>query len=127
MGFFSGECKSCGLSIISPYALNDELIDAGGQKLTEMVYLTEKSIIMGIYGGYGDAEIDTGIYVESGSFFTGDDSQAIVYHKCCWEYEGKPSWDEVETKGVNYSSDQGYFLNDEDYIKTMEMHGSFEL
>ena len=109
MGFFSGECKSCGLSIISKYALTEQLQNLGGEKLTKVVYQTDGMQIIGTYGGYGDITTDTGIEVDE---LYWESCQAYHYH--CWVDEGRPAFDK-DSPMSNFASDQGFFLDDERY------------
>ncbi len=103
MGFFSSNCKCCGRSILNKYTVKEFLTDGEAWMVQAVAITKDNQIIQGEYDGYGRIN-DVGV-------MQGDDPD--VYHKACWELAGKPT---VFTGGSTYSSDQGYFIEKEDYL-----------
>jgi len=95
MGFFSFECKGCGHSILSDYA-----VDKGENEwMKDCVAVAEDgSILRGEYDGYGRV----------GSWDDEGYDDTAFYHKHCWELMGKPT----EFDGASdHAADQGYFFD----------------
>jgi hypothetical protein len=97
MGFFSWNCKACGHSVISSYA-----VESNNEWMTMAVVLTEDGdMIRGEYDGYGRV----GHYD-----YNEDGSDPEMYHEACWEVIGKPT----EFSGPSESArDQGYFFDND--------------
>ena len=98
MGFFSWNCKRCGLAIMSPYQICDETA-----WLNDAVVITKGgSILKGEYDGYGCI---------NGMEFTEFTECPEMYHKKCWELAGKPT---EFTEASKSARNQGYFIGEED-------------
>lgn len=115
MGFYSGKCKGCGLSIISKSAISKKLDSYGAADLTNMVLIKEDLLAKGIYGGYGDLETRSGSVIEEIFHGKGD----AAYHNICWQLAGNPVWENDPTPSDD-ASDQGWFLDDDEYIPILE-------
>ena len=109
MGFFSWECKSdkCGNhSIIAPYGGVE-----GIEWMTKAVAVTSGgSVIMGDYDGYG----------RRGCTELMDLEDFTLWHRACWEAEGKP----IEFQGQSdHANDQGFFFENSECPKAPEPPG----
>jgi len=103
MGLFSWNCKKCEHSIKSPFH-----IPTGWEYMNEAVILREgKDPVYGEYDGYGRI----GAYD-----IMHDDDEPELWHKKCWENEGKPEF----SGESEYSEDQGYFYDDPTDEEMME-------
>lgn len=101
MGFFSFQCKGCGNSILSPYAIGDK--NAWMAEVTA-VY-PDGTILSGTYDGYGRiAELD-----DDGLNFAFED--VSVWHTECWLDAGSPGYNGCS----EHADDQGYFFDDDKY------------
>jgi hypothetical protein len=99
MGFFSWDCKRCGLAIMSPYQVNEDTA-----WLNEAVALTSSgSMQRGDYDGYGRI---------NGSEIEGimDCQNPEMYHKACWKLAGSPTEFTGESKSAQ---NQGYFIGED--------------
>ncbi len=96
MGFFSWNCKRCGLAIMSPYSVDSENV-----QLNDAVAITQEGeVFQGEYDGHGHLGdmIDDELC-----------NNPEMYHQVCWELAGKPT---EYTEGSENASNQGFFIND---------------
>lgn len=104
MGFFSQDCKrkECGHPALSPYAITPGVNDW----MMDVVVITPRGdIVTGRYDGYGCV----GQAEEAVGF------ENTVYHRACWELEGKP----LDFQGASkQSADQGFFFDDDEHQVT---------
>jgi hypothetical protein len=100
MGFFSWECKGCGKSILSEYAVNDGE-DFGW--MTQAVWLRPNgTVVIGEYDGYGRID-DTEIEYEP--------DEPELWHEDCFDLAGRPAYSGPSEN----ASDQGYFIDPAEY------------
>jgi hypothetical protein len=117
MGLFSWNCKKCEHSIKSPYNL-----PTGWEYMNEVVYLRKgHEPVIGKYDGYGRIEgveesAPTALSTYNMQDDIGFDSDPEVWHKVCWENDGKPGY----TSTSEYSSDQGFFYDNPTEEELME-------
>ncbi len=108
MGFFSWNCKHCGLEILAPASLSQK-------EIPHLIYLTNVVAIdingntcSGTYDGYGRVN-GTDITLENYS------KQPDVYHNHCFFNNNIES--DKYTGGSKLARNQGFFLSEDDLKK----------
>jgi hypothetical protein len=104
MGFFSWECKKCGVSM----RRRDVADNVGHSQV--VVIENDGTILKGEYDGYGRVVSASGAEREINIDTLGK-GEPECYHRKCWEAVGKPT---EYTGGSNDAADQGFFFGSED-------------
>lgn len=93
MGFFSWNCRGCGVSLRSRYATDNR------DHIECVVLLPQGCVLIGDYDGYGrvnDIDINS-------------NPEPECWHRKCWDLAGAPKH---FTKSSEYAHDQGYFFDE---------------
>jgi|GEM_PF-5972479 len=133
MGFFSGTCVECGHSILSEWALTDQMRRKDGEKLTRIVLLEKEQTITGIYDGYGRIlpsnfgnpmihttdEMSIRDKVFWGTVPEFNMEPEIAYHQCCYDAADNPQYD-PDLPRSKRADDQGFFIEEETYLNLLD-------
>lgn len=103
MGYFSWNCKACGLSVRPR-----EATDSTSRWMSRAVVLTPDGKKSGTYDGYGNIENDAGNDFGTLADDYGQDLE--FYHQACYNIVGQPK---RLTSPSTTARDQGYFVTED--------------